>query len=213
MASRKQVGVPLLFGSAIIFILSALNSEPVEEKALDRNISLDLLNQLTIQEESRDGYQRELFMDRWSDFDQDGCDTRREILIQESLIPVIVEEDCKIILGKWVSIYDGLETEDPATFDVDHFVPLAEAWDSGANLWTEEKRELFANDLSDPDSLIAVSRESNRNKGDRDPANWLPILPDTHCWYVTTWVGIKHRWNLSVDQAEFAAIEKILNSC
>lgn len=213
MVSRKQVGVPVLLGSFIIFILSTLNSEPAEENNLNKNIPLDLLNQMTIQEEIRDGYERELFMDRWNDFDQDGCDTRKEVLIQESLVAVEIAEDCKIIQGKWVSVYDGLETEDPAKFDVDHFIPLAEAWDSGANLWTEEKRELFANDLSDPDSLIAVSRESNRNKGDRDPANWLPILPETHCWYVTTWISIKTRWDLNLDQAEFDAIEKVLNSC
>lgn len=213
MAIRKQVGIPLIFGSALVFIFSNFNQVPTNEDSFDRNLALDLLNQLTIQEEVRDGYQRELFMNSWSDFDSDGCDTRREVLIEESLIPVVVDENCKILSGKWRSIYDGVETEDPATFDIDHFVALAEAWDSGANLWDDEKRKLFANDLSDPDTLIAVTRESNRNKGDRDPADWLPILPETHCWYVTTWISIKHRWQLSVDQREFEAIKNVLNSC
>lgn len=213
MAIRKQVGIPLIFGSALVFIFSNLNSAPINESSFDKNIAINLLNQLTIQEEARDGYKRELFMNSWSDFDSDGCDTRREVLIEESLVPVIIGEKCKIVSGKWLSIYDGTKTEDPTTLDIDHFVALAEAWDSGANLWSDEKRELFANDLSDPDALIAVTRESNRNKGDRDPAEWLPILPETHCWYVTSWISIKHRWQLSVDQQEFEAIEKVLTSC
>lgn len=213
MAIRKQVGIPLIFGSALVFIFSNLNSAPINESSFDKNIAINLLNQLTIQEEARDGYKRELFMNSWSDFDSDGCDTRREVLIEESLVPVIIGEKCKIVSGKWLSIYDGTRTEDPTTLDIDHFVALAEAWDSGANLWSDEKRELFANDLSDLDALIAVTRESNRNKGDRDPAEWLPILPETHCWYVTSWISIKHRWQLSVDQQEFEAIEKVLTSC
>ena len=213
MAINKKLGIPVLLGSAFVLMISALNSESETENSLEKPLALDLLSQISIQAEVREGYQRELFMTDWSDFDEDNCDTRREVLIQESLAPTEIEENCKITSGLWISIYDNVEASDPTLFDIDHFVPLAEAWDSGANLWQEDQRKLFAEDLSDPDHLIAVSRQSNRNKGDRDPAEWLPILPETHCWYVTTWVTIKHRWQLGMDQAEYEAIERILNSC
>jgi len=213
MAISRRFGIPVILGSAVVFIFSTFNAEPANENTLNKTLALDLLNQLSIQEENREGYERELFMDNWSDLDADGCDTRREVLFQESLTSVIVEEDCKIISGEWISTYDGIITKEPAEFDIDHFVPLAEAWDSGASLWNDEERKLFAEDLIDADSLIAVSRQSNRNKGDRDPAEWLPILPETHCWYVTTWISIKHRWRLSVDQKEFEAIRETLTLC
>ncbi|MFY9325674.1 MAG: HNH endonuclease family protein [Candidatus Nanopelagicales bacterium] len=219
MLKKRQIGLPVILGSALILLFNSVDlniSEPPLLNApqeVGKKATLELLSNLLIATEARAGYERELFMTSWSDLDQDGCDSRREVLIAESLTPVELIENCKIVSGSWYSIYDALETTDPQYFDVDHFVPLAEAWDSGASRWSNDRRVAFANDLTDPDFLIAVSRESNRDKGDRDPAEWLPILPQTHCWYVTTWVSIKHRWQLSVDQKEFEEIEKILNKC
>lgn len=223
MALRNRIALPVIAGGVLAILFSNFENNPEQQTQTPEpsptvtnspiNPIETLLSELVIQSESRAGYERELFMDNWSDFDNDGCDTRREVLIVESLIPVSLEVSCKIIVGQWYSAYDGVRTQDASVFDVDHFVPLAEAWDSGASLWSDEQRKLFANDLTDPDSLIAVSRESNRNKGDRDPAEWLPILPETHCWYVSTWVTIKHRWDLTVDEAEINAIRNVLRNC
>jgi hypothetical protein len=232
MANKRQIGLPLVLGGVIVFLVSSINPDTeqiqplptanpsiestqtdIKELDLGQEIVLRLLSELTIAEEERAGYQRELFMSSWIDEDNDGCDTRREVLIYESLIPVEIGENCKIISGQWISVFDGLETTNPQDLDIDHFVPLAEAWDSGANEWPADKRRAFANDLSDPDTLIAVSRESNRNKGDRDPADWLPPLAQTHCWYASTWVSIKHKWELSVDEREFEKLQEILINC
>src|SRR5205085_10550088 len=84
--------------------------------------------------------------------------------------------------------------------DVDHMVPLAEAWDSGARTWSTARRTAYANDLTDPRSLIAVSAGSNRSKGDQDPAEWTPSR--NVCNYVKQWVVVKTRWSLSVNEAE-----------
>jgi hypothetical protein len=65
---------------------------------------------------------------------------------------------------------------------IDHVVPLAEAWRSGAAAWNADQRERFANDLVDP-QLIAVSASSNRSKGDQDPAEWKPPRRVTWCLY------------------------------
>jgi hypothetical protein len=235
MPTRNQIGLPLIIGGAFVFILSSINqSEP--ELAADiappllaiseitqpketltqtpmQALVVDLLNSLVVSEEQREGYQRELFMNNWSDFDSDGCDTRKEVLIFESLAPVTMGEACKVLSGKWISIYDGVETTNPQELDVDHFVPLAEAWDSGAFSWDQTTRTNFANDLTDFDTLIAVSRSSNRNKSDLDPTDWLPPLEQTHCWYATTWVTIKHKWQLTIDKAELATLQKILLAC
>lgn len=164
-------------------------------------------------ESPRAGYDRDLF-EHWTDADGDGCDTRDEVLIAESITAVQVSQPgCQLSGGRWVSIYDGVETIDSSSFDVDHVVPLAEAWDSGAWAWDAARREAFANDLARPDALFAVSASSNRAKGDRDPAEWQPDQDSVSCRYAQAWVEVKVEWNLSADPAEAAALDAMLVGC
>ena len=171
-----------------------------------------LLLALTIEPEVTSGYDRDLFR-HWIDADGDGCNARREVLIAEAIEAPVIGDRCELIGGLWYSAFDGVYTEDDSSFDVDHMVPLKDAWDSGANEWSSERRRAFANDLDLPASLIAVSASSNRSKSDRDPADWLPPLASYHCQYVEDWERIKVKWELSVDQSEFAAIRSILARC
>jgi hypothetical protein len=163
-------------------------------------------------EVSRAGYSRERFK-HWSDLDDDGCDTRREVLIAESRVAVSVGPSCTLVGGLWFSPYDDRTLAVPSDIDIDHFVPLAEAWDSGAKSWTASKREQYANDLEHPEALIAVSDTSNQSKSDRDPAEWLPPAEDYRCTYAATWVEVKLIWELSVDEAELGALRDVLEAC
>jgi len=171
-----------------------------------------LLAQLRVEPEMQTGYDRGLFV-HWIDADGDGCDTRREVLIAESLTPVSVGPGCSLTGGQWYSAFDGVTTSDPSEFDIDHFVPLKEAWDSGAHAWDEATRRQFANDLSYAGSLIAVSARSNRTKGASDPAEWLPPNVDYRCVYLATWLEVKIRWNLSADAREVSAIRSAGERC
>ena len=171
-----------------------------------------MLAGLEVADEISSGYNRDLFK-HWIDADGDGCDTRREVLIEESLTTVTVGSGCSLEGGTWVSAYDGEETSNPSDFDVDHFVPLSEAWASGANEWNSDTRERFANDLDYSLALIAVSDSSNRSKSDSDPAEWMPPNANYKCEYVFAWVNVKFRWGLSIDAAEKAALEKVWGSC
>ena len=114
------------------------------------------------------GYDRAKFR-LWVDADHDGCDTRDEVLIKEAVVKPRVGAGCTLQGGEWRSRYDGLVTKDPSSFDIDHMVPLNEAWQSGAWTWSAAKRQAFANDLGYQASLIAVSASSNRSKGDSEP--------------------------------------------
>jgi hypothetical protein len=122
------------------------------------------------------------------------------------LTPVSVGSGCSLSGGSWFSVYDSVSTTDSSSFDVDHFVPLKEAWDSGANRWDASTREAYANDLGYDGSLIAVSASSNRSKSDRDPAAWMPDVSAYDCQYIYTWIEVKLRWGLTVDGAEQAAL-------
>ena len=172
-----------------------------------------LLNALTVAAEHTSGYDRDLFK-HWTDEDGDGCDTRREVLLAEAVVAPTQGSRCSLADGEWISRYDGLtEQGNGRGFDVDHLVPLAEAWESGAHNWTADRRERYANDLGYEHSLIAVSARSNRSKGAQDPAAWLPPEGDQHCWYAAAWVHVKTRWSLTVDTAEVNTLEGILSDC
>ena len=167
---------------------------------------------LRIEPEYVGDYDRDLFAD-WYDADRNGCNTRKEVLIAESLDPVQIGSGCTITGGRWFSIYDNVETIDSSKFDIDHMVPLSEAWDSGAWNWNADQRKHFANDLDQPFFLIAVTASSNRSKSDRDPAEWMPPNASYHCEYVRIWIEIKRAWDLSVDQAEHDYLAQKLASC
>ena len=171
-----------------------------------------LLTQLVIEDELPSGYDRDLFR-HWVDADRDGCDARREVLILEAVVAPTVGEGCSLSGGSWYSAFDGVTTNDPSLFDIDHMVPLKEAWDSGAHAWDSDRRRAFANDLDLPQALLAVSRSSNRSKGADDPAEWLPPLVSYHCQYIEDWMVVKIKWELSVDAREFSALRSIASGC
>ena len=144
---------------------------------------LTLLESLAVEAEQPNGYDRGLFR-HWVDADGDGCDTRREVLITEAVTAPAVGGRCALSDGVWVSRYDGeTDTGNGRGFDIDHLVPLKEAWDSGAHGWDPQTREQFANDLGYEHSLVAVSAGSNRSKGAQDPTTWLPPESSQRCWY------------------------------
>lgn len=181
-------------------------AEPVNPAA--ENSTLDMLNELVVAEEKDSGYDRELFK-HWTTT-ASGCDTRDAVLIREVVDGGNVS-GCNVS-GTWVSLYDNKSTTDPGSFDIDHMVPLKEAWGSGAWNWDSATREAYANDMDYAYSLIAVTANSNRSKSDQDPTTWMPTVMDG-CEYVGRWVGVKHRWELTVDAAEKDKILSVLSWC
>ena len=172
---------------------------------------LALLDRLPVEVEQPDGYDRDLFR-HWIDADGDGCDTRREVLIAEAVTAPTVGGDCVLSGGVWVSRYDAeTETGSGRGFDIDHLVPLKEAWESGAHSWDPQEREQFANDLGYEHSLVGVSAGSNRSKGAQDPTTWLPPEVSQRCWYTAAWIHVKVRWELSVDPTEADTLRNIIS--
>jgi len=165
---------------------------------------------LTVAADQLSGYERSLFK-HWIDADKDRCDTRKEVLIQEAVSLPKLSSGCVLIGGKWISSYDALATTDYSTLDIDHMVPLSEAWRSGAWKWSPAQREAFANDLTDPRALIAVTASLNRQKSDQDPSTWMP--PENKCLYVSNWIAIKVRYSLTVDSAEANALTSLVTQC
>ncbi len=172
-----------------------------------------LLGEIAERPETSGGYDTQLF-NHWIDADGDCYDTRNEVLIEETE-GAVSSSACTVTTGQWYSRYDRQLWTDAGEIDIAHFVPLAEAYASGAAGWTPAQREAFANDLGFSPSLVAMTDALNRSRSDSDPAEWLPPISETHCDYVQNWVQVKYRWKLTVDQAEVDAIQSILkrNTC
>jgi hypothetical protein len=168
---------------------------------------------LPVADEDRTGYDREESFGGWIDADRDSCNTRQEVLLDEAVDAPTVGTRCALSGGRWWSYYDEVYVDGPRSLDIDHMVPLAESWDSGASSWSQERRVRYANDLTDPRHLVAVTGRSNRSKADRDPAQWLPPAEAAHCRYVTEWTSVKARYGLTVDTAEKAALTTVAAGC
>ena len=156
------------------------------------------------------GYNRDRFK-HWIDADKDGCDTRAEVLISEAIVKPKIGAKCKLSGGKWRSPYDEKTYTSATKLDVDHLVPLAEAWRSGAWSWSDQRRMEFANDIDDEWPLVAVTASVNRSKSDRDISAWLP--KNNVCQYLRAWVITKSKYELTVDAQEAKVIAKNNDSC
>ncbi len=111
----------------------------------------------------------------------------------------------------WLSYYDDTVVEGPSGLDIDHMVPLAEAWDSGASQWTAARRQAYANDRRT--ELVAVTARTNQQKSDQDPATWMPPAADARCIYLSDWVSTKLRWNLTIDADERGTLRELATTC
>jgi hypothetical protein len=168
------------------------------------------LDELTVAPEtSSSGYSRSLFP-HWITI-SGACNTRETVLRRDGT-NVAVNSSCAATGGNWSSPYDGRTWNDASDVDIDHVVPLSEAWRSGAASWSTDTRRGFANDLTRP-QLIAVTDDVNQAKGDKDPASWKPPLASYHCTYSRMWIATKHHWNLTVQTSEKAALQNMLDTC
>ncbi|WP_241562016.1 HNH endonuclease family protein [Streptomyces hoynatensis] len=202
----------LLVGGCVSVLLGTLLARPVGASPPGipdpETARAELAELATAPEGSMAGYARERFP-HW--ITTDGCTTRQWVLRRDGE-GVEVDEDCRPTSGTWHSPYDGATLDAPSEVDIDHVVPLAESWRSGAAGWTEDRRRSFANDLENP-QLIAVSAAANRSKGDQDPADWQPVEESYHCTYAAMWIDVKYEWGLTVDEEERAALQDMLGAC
>ncbi|KAL5351812.1 hypothetical protein V496_05534 [Pseudogymnoascus sp. VKM F-4515 (FW-2607)] len=158
---------------------------------------------------SQDGYSRDLFP-HWITI-SGACNTRETVLKRDGT-GVQTDSSCASTSGTWVSPYDGATWTAASDVDIDHMVPLSNAWKSGAASWTTAQRQGFANDLTNP-QLLAVTDNVNQSKSDQGPEDWKPSLTSYHCTYAKMWVKVKSVYDLTITTAEKSALTTMLNTC
>lgn len=159
------------------------------------------------------GYSRDQFGAGWGS--ELGCDVRN-IILKRDLTQIALDDQCRVISGQLHDPYTG-ETIDfrrgassSQAVQIDHVVALSNAWQTGAQNLSYEKREQLAND---PLELLAVSGEANQQKSAGDAATWLPANKAFRCQYVARQISVKSKYELWVTPPERAAMERVLSSC
>lgn len=155
------------------------------------------------------GYSRDKFT-HWAE-QGEKCDTR-EVILQRDGANVTRDSQCKAVSGTWKSLYDEVVVTEASKIDIDHMVPLAEGWRSGAAGWDAAKRKAFANDLTRP-QLLAVTASSNRSKGDQSPDLWQPPSKAAWCQYGRAWTTVKSVYGLTVTEPEKKMLSTMLDTC
>ncbi|MCP3927242.1 MAG: HNH endonuclease [Desulfobacterales bacterium] len=144
----------------------------------------------------------------WIDADKDGQNTRHEILIRDNIgkIKFKTKKKRRVVSGKWICPYTGNTYYKASDMDIDHIVPLKEAWRSGGADWSKEKKRAFAND---PENLLAVEDNANQAKGAKRPDQWLPYNKKYWAFYTTFWLNIKNKYGLRMTDKEKSVLSKL----
>ncbi|QBI54680.1 HNH endonuclease family protein [Streptomonospora litoralis] len=157
-------------------------------------------------------YERDEFGSSWIDTDDNGCPTRHDILARD-LRDTRVAGDCTVTRGVLEDPYTGerieFSAEEPMDVQIDHVVPLALAWRTGAGAWERDRRVEFAND---PANLIAADGPANQSKSDSGPGEWRPY-PAFRCGYAVTYVGVVDEYGLWLPEDDDAALDRMLDAC
>jgi hypothetical protein len=159
------------------------------------------------------GYARDQFGSAWVDVDRNGCDTRNDML-RKYLTSKVMSGTCKVLSGYLADPYTATTIKivygGASEVDIDHVVPLSDAWQKGAARWVFAKRVAFAND---PLNLQPTDSSANRQKGDGDAATWLPPNKSYRCDYVARQIAVKKKYGVYVTAAEKAAMIAVLSKC
>jgi hypothetical protein len=138
-------------------------------------------------------------------------DTRGEILITRSSIPVVMNKSkCTVKLGKWADYYYPEVYTSASLVEIDHLVPLKNANDNGGYSWSQQKKMEFAND---PENLVITKKSYNRIKGASGIDRWLPVNISYACKYVSDWIKIKKKYSLKLSGPERKTIASFKDRC
>lgn len=169
------------------------------------------VRQLPVAPENTSAYDRQRYFGSWIDSNGDCQNTRHEVLIAEGTKIGLSSSGCTVTTGTWRSFYDGKTYTAPSQIQIDHLIPVSEAWDSGAQRWTQARRVAFYNDLGVGFALNNISGALNQSKADKGPEAWMP--PANRCRYIEIWTAMKIRWALQIDSTERAALIRYADAC
>lgn len=161
-------------------------------------------------------YNRKTHFGGWLRDKTDGTclNTRGKVLVRDSKAPVEIS-NCTVSRGEWNEPYTGQVETIAQEIQIDHFVPLKNAYVSGAWRWNFAKRCLYANFLGNDFHLLSVDGHENMSKSDNTPERYMPPNQAYRCQYLQQWLKVKLIWNLGLTPPEKSAVESLIqqNHC
>jgi len=213
----ETVPAPLSAGQTLVIERASTSSKKVSAgPKLNGPKATTMLKSLSVKgKAAATGYNRnKKFGNGWKDFDKDKCDERQDTLSRDmSKVKFKDRKKCTVASGTLNDKYTGKRINwkvKSGSVDIDHVVALKNAWISGAQKLSQSQRQALAND---PLNLIAADASANRQKGEKNTAEWLPKNKSFRCQYVATQISVKKKYALSVTKPEKNAMTKVLNSC
>jgi hypothetical protein len=166
------------------------------------------------EEVSVDKYKREFHFGRWIKPTENCYNTRALVLMRDSQkkVSFMPDDKCSVQKGKWIDDFTGNTFTDRTEIQIDHTVPLKNAYISGAYKWSYRARCLYSNYLGSNYHLKSVNATENMRKGDRTPENYMPPNTDISCNYIKEWLAIKFLWGLKMTVSEANSIRKIIKN-
>ncbi|MET4226543.1 hypothetical protein ABIC85_003814 [Oerskovia enterophila] len=217
---RRAVRITLIALALGVVIANAVNQQTIEaHEAPASGTALAALATLDVKGPAAStGYERENFGSAWADVDGNGCDTRNDILARDltDLTYSTRDKACEVRTGTFDDPYTGQVisfvrgNKTSAAVQIDHVIPLMDAWRKGAQAWDAQTRLRFAND---PLNLLASDGSANQSKGARDASAWLPPNNAFRCTYIARQIAVKVTYDLWVTPAEHDAMATVLDGC
>ncbi|MBO9665710.1 MAG: HNH endonuclease [Bdellovibrio sp.] len=156
-------------------------------------------------------YMRKLHFGRWiNDPTDETCmNTRAKVLVRDSQGDVTYRngKTCVVEDGKWQDPYTDTSLTSSRQIQIDHMVPLKNAYMSGAFNWDYKMRCLYANYMGFRPHLVSAEAHQNMSKGDGGPEKYLPPNEGFRCQYIRNWLAVKMIWRLALNPDEAQAIK------
>ena len=180
---------------------------------------LSSMTLFTYNDSCTDTYEREDWK-HWSDFDNDGINTRHEELIAESLSDVTMTATGRSVSeGLWDLVYTTGQTNSPGDLDAEHSTPLGLAHcivDSMGLSLDENTREEFANH---PTLTFVADKGENRARGAKSWADspwgegWFPSNRNMHCPWIAIQIQLRNEYGMGITSDEKSIAERVLSEC
>lgn len=148
--------------------------------------------------------------------DSDCLNTRGKVLVRDSSVKTELNSaGCTVIGGEWLDPYTDGKYQKASDIQIDHVVPLKNAYQNGAWKWDFKKRCLYGNFLANDFHLLSVMGHENMKKGDKGPEGYMPPAANFKCEYLQNWLKIKLIWQLHLTDDEEKAVSSLVeeNHC
>ena len=145
----------------------------------------------------------------------DCLDVSERVLASRSAVPVTWADQLECVAdgGLWNDRYLGSTFDSVIDVQVLPIVPVENVQLSGGADWTLDTRQAYLADIEHPPTLHVVAAEGGHNPRAQGPDAWRPSNRNTWCAYAVDWVAVKARWELTVTDAEAAALDDMLQTC